>query len=51
VIEPSLVAERLLDAVEKDKREIVVPRWYRPVAWAQALAPGVFTSARARTSR
>jgi NAD(P)-dependent dehydrogenase (short-subunit alcohol dehydrogenase family) len=51
VIEPSLVAERLLDAVEKDKREIVVPRWYRPVAWAQALAPGVFTSVRARTSR
>ena len=27
-------------AVDKGKREIVVPRWYRPAAWAQALAPG-----------
>jgi NAD(P)-dependent dehydrogenase (short-subunit alcohol dehydrogenase family) len=50
VAEPALVAERILDAVDKDKREIIVPRWYRPVAWP-ALAPGLFTSARARTSR
>jgi NAD(P)-dependent dehydrogenase (short-subunit alcohol dehydrogenase family) len=51
VIDPPLVVERLLDAVDKDKREIVVPRWYRPAAWVQALAPGVVASARARTSR
>ena len=51
VIEPSLVVERLLAAVDKGRREIVVPRWYRPAAWAQALAPGALASARARTSR
>jgi NAD(P)-dependent dehydrogenase (short-subunit alcohol dehydrogenase family) len=51
VIEPPLVVERLLDAVDKDKREIFVPRWYRPAAWVQALAPGAVASARARTSR
>lgn len=51
VIEPPLVVERLLAAVDKGKREIVVPRWYRPAAWAQALAPGAVASARARTSR
>ena len=51
VIEPPLVVERLLAAVDKGKREIVVPRWYRPAAWAQALAPGAIASARARTSR
>ena len=51
VIDPPLVVERLLGAVDKGKREIVVPRWYRPAAWAQALAPGAVASARARTSR
>jgi NAD(P)-dependent dehydrogenase (short-subunit alcohol dehydrogenase family) len=51
VAQPPLVVRRLLDAVDNDKREIVVPRWYRPIAWAQALAPGLFATARARTSR
>ena len=51
VAEPSLVVERLLDAVDKGKPEIVVPRWYRPAAWVQALAPGLLSRARARTSR
>jgi NAD(P)-dependent dehydrogenase (short-subunit alcohol dehydrogenase family) len=51
IIDPPLVVERLLGAVDKGKREIVVPRWYRPAAWAQALAPGAVASARARTSR
>ena len=51
VINPPLVVERLLDAVDKGKREIVVPRWYRPAAWAQALVPGLITRARSRTSR
>jgi short-subunit dehydrogenase len=51
VIDPPLVVQRLLDAVDKDRREITVPRWYRPVAWVQAVAPGAVVSARARTSR
>jgi NAD(P)-dependent dehydrogenase (short-subunit alcohol dehydrogenase family) len=51
VINPPLVVERLLDAVDKGKREIVVPRWYRPAAWAQALAPGLITRARSRAQR
>jgi short-subunit dehydrogenase len=51
VAHPPLVVERLLQAVDKDRREIVVPRWYRPAAWVQALAPGLVSSVRARTSR
>jgi NAD(P)-dependent dehydrogenase (short-subunit alcohol dehydrogenase family) len=51
VVDPPLVVERLLDAVDKDKREIFVPRWYRMVAWGQALAPGLVASVRGRTSR
>jgi NAD(P)-dependent dehydrogenase (short-subunit alcohol dehydrogenase family) len=51
VVDPPFVVERLLDAVDKDKREIVVPRWYRVAAWGQALAPGLVTNVRARTSR
>jgi NAD(P)-dependent dehydrogenase (short-subunit alcohol dehydrogenase family) len=45
---PELVASRILDAVEHDRREIIVPRWYRPAAWAQALAPGLLARARGR---
>ncbi len=44
VIDPQLVVERLLGAIDKGKREIDVPRWYRPAAWAQALAPGAIAS-------
>ncbi|MGZ4334705.1 MAG: SDR family NAD(P)-dependent oxidoreductase [Gaiellaceae bacterium] len=51
VAQPPLVVERLLAAVDGDKREIMVPRWYRPAAWVQALFPGLLASARARTSR
>ena len=51
VADPALVVERVLGAVDRGKREIVVPRWYRPAAWLQALAPGAVASARARTSR
>jgi uncharacterized protein len=39
VINPEFVARRIVDAVEHGKREIFVPRWYRPAAWLQALAP------------
>jgi short-subunit dehydrogenase len=51
VAQPSLVASRLLDAVDHDRREIFVPRWYRPLAWVQGLVPGLVTSVRGRTSR
>ncbi len=40
VARPELVVERTLRAIEFDQREIVVPRWYRPASWAQALFPG-----------
>jgi uncharacterized protein len=46
VVDPPLVVRRLLDAVDKDKREIFVPRWYRAAAWAQALAPGLVVRVR-----
>lgn len=48
---PDVVARRILRAVDNDQREIFVPRWYRVAAWAQAAAPGLIASARARTSR
>jgi NAD(P)-dependent dehydrogenase (short-subunit alcohol dehydrogenase family) len=45
---PELVAQRIVGAVEHDRREILVPRWYRPAAWAQAAAPGGLARAWAR---
>ena len=51
VAHPSLVARRLLDAVDRDRREIYVPRWYRPAAWLEGLVPGLVTSVRGRTNR
>ncbi|HEY7018002.1 MAG TPA: SDR family NAD(P)-dependent oxidoreductase [Gaiellaceae bacterium] len=41
VVEPELVAERVLAAVERDRKEVFVPRWYRIAPLAQALAPGL----------
>ena len=49
VIEPELVAKRLVDAVESGKRELFVPRWYRAFAVAQALAPGLVARAGRRS--
>ena len=51
VVDPQFVVERLLGAVASDKREIVVPRWYRPAAWVQALAPGALARLRASLRR
>ena len=45
-VDPSLVVERILGAVEHDRREITVPRWYRAFAIAQAVMPATFTRAR-----
>ena len=35
-------------AVEHDRREVIVPRWYRPAVWLQSLAPSAFARAHAR---
>jgi NAD(P)-dependent dehydrogenase (short-subunit alcohol dehydrogenase family) len=51
VVGPPFVALRILDAVDHDRREIFVPRWYRPFAWLQALFPGAIANARARRRR
>jgi len=50
VVDPPLVAERIVAAVERDRREVFVPRWYRPAAWAQALFPGLVANARGRVA-
>jgi short-subunit dehydrogenase len=49
VIRPEDVAERIVQAVEKEKREVFVPRWYRIFAVAQALAPGLVARLVARS--
>jgi NAD(P)-dependent dehydrogenase (short-subunit alcohol dehydrogenase family) len=43
VADAPFVARRTLDAVERKRHEIYVPRWYRPAAWLQTLAPAVLT--------
>ena len=48
VSSPEVVADRIIGAIEHDRREIVVPRWYLPAAWLQALVPGLFARARTR---
>jgi len=48
VIGPDVVAERIVSAIERDRTEIFVPRWYRAAALAQALAPGAFRRVGAR---
>jgi short-subunit dehydrogenase len=49
VIEPGDVAERVLRAIDRDRSESFVPRWYRVFAIAQALAPGLVGRAAARS--
>jgi short-subunit dehydrogenase len=41
VIGPEDVARQVVRAIERDRREVFVPRWYRLFAVAQALVPGV----------
>jgi short-subunit dehydrogenase len=45
VAEPSLVAERILDAIDRGRREIYVPKWYRAAALLQGLAPSLVARA------
>jgi len=52
VAEPELVAERVARAVERNRLEQFVPRWYRPAAIFQAAAPATLARvARARNNR
>jgi short-subunit dehydrogenase len=48
VVGPEVVADRIVSAIEHDRPEIFVPRWYRAAALAQAIAPGTFRRLRAR---
>ena len=41
VVDPPVVAEAVVRAIERDLREVYVPRWYRAAAIVQALAPGL----------
>jgi short-subunit dehydrogenase len=49
VIEPELVAERIVKAVESGKRELYVPRWYRVFGLIQALLPALSARLSARS--
>jgi hypothetical protein len=40
-----------VSAIERDRAEIFVPRWYRAAAIAQALVPGAFRRVPARRAR
>jgi len=51
VVEPELVAERVLASVEHNRREVFVPRWYRIAPLAQALAPRLVSRLAARGVR
>jgi short-subunit dehydrogenase len=48
VVGPDFVANRIVRAIERDRAEIFVPRWYRAAALAQAIAPGTFRRASPR---
>ena len=49
VITPDRVADAIAGAIENDRRELFVPRWYRVFALAQALAPGLVARAAQRS--
>jgi short-subunit dehydrogenase len=48
VVEPEHIARHVLKAIERDRRETFVPRWYRVAVLAQALAPGLVARLSAR---
>lgn len=47
-VSATLVATRLVDAVEHDRTEVVVPRWLRGAMVVRALVPGAYAAAAAR---
>jgi short-subunit dehydrogenase len=48
VVDPPVVADAVMRAVDRDRTEVFVPRWYRAAAVAQALAPGALIRLRGR---
>jgi short-subunit dehydrogenase len=51
VVEPDRVAERIVQLIERNRREAFVPGWYRAAALAQAAAPGAIGRLFARYGR
>ena len=51
VVEPEVVARRVVAAVEDDRAEVFVPRFYRVAPLAQALVPGIVRRLGARGIR
>ena len=51
VVGPEVVAERVLQVIERGRRETFVPSWYRLPALLQALAPSVLSRLLERRSR
>jgi short-subunit dehydrogenase len=49
VAEPALVAERILDAIDRNRREVYVPRWYRAGTVLQFAAPSLLARAVAQS--
>jgi short-subunit dehydrogenase len=50
VVGPEHVARHVLKTIDRDRRETFVPRWYRAVALAQAISPGLVGRLSARFS-
>ena len=48
VIGPDRIAKSILASIRRDRRESFVPWFYRPVAWLQALTPGLLARVLAR---
>jgi len=48
VVSPEYAARRIVNAVERNRREVFVPGWYRVPAAVQALAPGLVSRLLAR---
>jgi short-subunit dehydrogenase len=48
VVNPDFVADRIVRAIERDRAEIFVPRWYRVAALAQTIIPGTLRRVRTR---
>ena len=48
VVSPDFVADRIVRAIERDRAEIFVPRWYRVAALAQTILPGTLRRVRTR---
>ena len=50
VVQPEAVAERVVRAIDRDDREVFVPRWYRAAAVAQTFSPVLLARLLARAT-